>query len=380
MCKRVKKEIISIFSGIDILGLGFKDDFDVVLAVEKEKMACETLKINKTKYHPNMKIINSDILEIQNDVIEKYKGVAGIIGGAPCQPFSNAKNSFDPLDERINCLFEYLRWVKIIKPEFFVLENTDALTQEKKRYILDNFLNIADALGYDVKYKVLNAHNYGNVQKRNRVIVVGVRRDIDNEYIFPEPTTEKKYVKDIIIPGEEVGECAKYDSKREYIASFVPQGGNWRNLPTEELIEQALQGNYAPEKRKGGMTGVYRRLSMADGYICPTLVTSPVQRNTMAIHPLENRPLSIKEYKRAQGIPDDYEILGSIANKYKFIGNAVPFELAKAISSSIYTSLYSKNIESIKIEVDEETEIIQYNIETIEKEIKANAYQLGFVI
>lgn len=277
---------------------------------------------------------------------------------------------------RINCLFEYLRWVRLIEPEFFVLENTDALIQAKKKYILDSFIKQGENLGYKIKYQILNSHDFGNVQKRKRIIVVGVRNDIDKEYIFPMPTKERKYVRDIIIPNEEVGECAKYDEKRAYIASFVPQGGNWRNLPNEDLKKQALLGNYAPEKRKGGMVGVYRRLSMEEGYACPTLVTSPVQRNTMAIHPLENRPLSVKEYKRAQGIPEDYEILGSTTNKYKFIGNAVPFEMARAISKSVCESLeYAKRVDL----EDRKTE--ERKVEKLiltQKEVTKEVYQLSF--
>ena len=379
-----KNKIVSIFSGIDILGLGFKDEFDVVLAVEKEALACETLRKNKDKYHPNMKVINKDIFTISDEEILKYKGISGIIGGAPCQAYSNAKATFDPNDERINCLFEYVRWVNLIRPEFFVLENTDALTQDKKKYILDSFISQSSNLGYKIKWKILNAHEHGNVQKRKRIILVGVRDDIKREFQFPTPCIERKYVKDIIIPGEEVGECAKYDEKRAYVASFVPQGGNWRDLPTEELKKLALLGNYAPEKRKGGMTGVYRRLSMSDGYVCPTLVTSPTQRNTLCIHPLEDRPLSIKEYKRAQGIPDDYVVLGSTANKYKFIGNAVPLEMAKAISNNVYKSLYYEC--EFKVEIFED--ILKDNMELEFKkiELKENkidndgSFQIGFVI
>lgn len=82
-----KNKVVSIFSGIDVLGLGFKEEFDIVLAVEKEKMACETLKKNKEKYHPNMKIINNDIFAVSDNEILAFKGASGIIGGAPCQPY-----------------------------------------------------------------------------------------------------------------------------------------------------------------------------------------------------------------------------------------------------------------------------------------------------
>lgn len=334
-----KPKIISIYSGIDILGLGFSKLFDIVMAVEIENKACETLNANKEKYHPNMQVINKDVLTVSDEFIQENKFIDGIIGGAPCQPFSAARGKFDPNDKRIACLFDYLRWVKLIKPKFFVMENTEGLTQSSKIEILKSFVFKAEQLGYRVKHQVLNAHDYGNVQKRKRVIIVGIRNDlIGCEYDFPKHVedSKKKYVKDIIFPGEEVGECAKYSSERARIMAHVPQGGNWRSL-SEELQKEAMKGNF--EKRAGGMSGAYKRLSLENGFVCPTLVTSPVQRNTMCCHPLEDRPLSIKEYCRGQGIPEDYKIIGSTAEKYRFVGNAVPYELAEAIAKSIYSCL-----------------------------------------
>lgn len=350
MSKKIK--VVDIFSGISVLGLGFsKEIFDIVLSVEIEKNACKTLELNKDKYHPNMKVLNQDILSINDDFISKYKDVDGIIGGAPCQPFSAAKGKFDPEDIRIACLFDYLRWVKIINPKWFVMENTDGLTQKDKSFILDEFISNAKSLGYNVNHKVLNAHDYGNCQGRKRIIIVGIKENLNIKYNFPKPVDEayKKYVKDIIIPGEEVGECVYYSEERAKIMSYIPEGGNWRSLKgkNEDILKLALGANYT--KQQGGMTGAYRRLSMDDKYVCPTLVTSPCQRNTMAAHPLENRPLSIKEYRRAQGIPDDYIIEGSIAQKYKYIGNAVPFELAKAIATSIQDVFYKEEKPNFKL-------------------------------
>ena len=101
-----KEKIVSIFSGIDCLGLGFKDYFDVILSVEKDKKACETLSLNKDKYHKNLEVLNTDILEMTDEEILKYKGVSGVIGGPPCQAFSSARGSFNPNDDRIKCIFE----------------------------------------------------------------------------------------------------------------------------------------------------------------------------------------------------------------------------------------------------------------------------------
>lgn len=329
------KKIISIFSGIDCLSLGFSQYFDVVLAVEREKNACATLNFNKSTFHKNLEVIHNDIFQIPDDFILKYKGICGLIGGPPCQPFSPAKSIFDPTDSRILCLTEYIRWVTLLRPDFFMFENTSGLMQKSKIAIFNNFVNEVESLGYDISFDVLNAHDYGSVQNRKRIIVVGFRNDLKCSFKFPRVFKQKKLVKDIIIENEELGECLMYPPKRKRLISFVPEGGNWRDLPNEELKKEALGGNY--ENRQGGMTGVYKRLSR-EGY-CPTLTTSPLQRNTMSAHPLEDRPLSVKESKRAQGIPDNYTIIGSLTEKYKYIGNGVPVELASAIAKEIYISL-----------------------------------------
>lgn len=333
------KKIVSIFSGIDCLGIGFRNYFDLILAVEKEVNACKSILANKENFHPHINVVNKDIFSISDSFISQYKGADGLIGGPPCQPYSPAKSKFDPNDTRIQGLTEYVRWVRLIEPSFFMFENTEGLTHKSKKPILDHLIDELKNLGYDVFFNVLNAHDYGSVQNRKRVILVGFKKELKVHYSFPKPISTKKLVKDILVENEPLGECLFYPPKRKEIISFVPEGGNWKNLPSEDLIKLALGGNY--EKREGGMTGVYKRLDR-NSY-CPTLTTNPLQRNTMAAHPIENRPLSVLESKRAQGIPENYHIIGSIAEKYKFIGNGVPVELAEKIAQSIDLALLGNN-------------------------------------
>lgn len=326
-------EIISIFSGIDCLGLGFSPYFDLLVAIEKEKNACLTIETNR-QYHPHVEVFAKDIYSIKSKDIALLEGMTGLIGGPPCQPFSPAKSKFDPTDARIQGLSEYVRWVQYVKPSFFLFENTSGLLQASKKLLFEHFTDHLEALGYDLFYQVLNAHDYGSVQNRKRVILIGFKKQLHISYTFPEPLAQKRYVRDIL-KDEPLGECFNYPPKRKDIISYVPEGGNWRDLPTEALKQLALGGNY--DKREGGMTGVYKRLHR-DHY-CPTLTTTPLQRNTMACHPIEDRPLSINESKRAQGIPDDYVLIGSTAEKYKYIGNGVPVELANCLAKSIYNYL-----------------------------------------
>ncbi|NGY88274.1 DNA cytosine methyltransferase [Bacillus megaterium] len=209
----------------------------------------------------------------------------------------------------------------------------------KKRSILDNLKKKAKSLGYKIKDKELNTHDYGSAQKRKRIIVVGVQESANWTFTFPEPVSEskKKFVRDIL-KDEALGEYKPYSKKQRDIIKHVPEGGHWKHLPTEDLIERALEGNY--KKRDGGMTGTYRRLHRDKA--CPTLMTSPSQRNTMLTHPIWDRPLSIAEYRRAMGIPEEYQLEGKIKEKYTAIGNAVPYEFGLAISKAIVESQQQK--------------------------------------
>ena len=125
------------------------------------------------------------------------------------------------------------------------------------------------------------------------------------------------------------GECTHFSEERLKYLRLVPEGGNWRDLP-ENIVQAAMGGAY---KSGGGKVGFYRRLSYSQP--SPTVVTSPVQKATMMCHPTQDRPLSVREYARIQQFPDDWKITGTISNKYKQIGNAVPVGLAEAIGKAI---------------------------------------------
>ena len=350
------KKNISIFSGIDCLGLGFRNNFDVILAVELEKKACEVLELNKEKFHPNLHVLNQDVTTVEDDYIKQYKGeVSGIIGGPPCQPFSTARGQFNPDDKKINLIFEYVRWVRVVNPEFFVFENVEGLLQGSKLELFNEFLKDVEDLNYNVEYKVINCHDYGSAQKRKRVIAVGFRNDLGLTFEFPAALLEKdkKYVRDIL-DKDEVGEYAKLREQIDELMPYVPEGGCWRHLPTEEMKKQALGVNY--ERREGGMTGMCRRLDRNKP--CPTLLNSPVQKKTLLYHPTENRPLSVTEYKRGMGIPNDYDLSSLSTNKaYTYISNGVPVEASSVISQAVIDKLESiqSSAENTKLkEISEE--------------------------
>lgn len=370
----MKKKVISIFSGIDTMGLGFSEYFDTVLAVEIEKYACETLLANKDKYHPNMEVINQDIFSIPDSKIEEYKGVIGIIGGPPCQAFSRAKGVYDPDDIRIKGLPEYIRWVRIVEPKFFIFENVKSIVDKDKKEKFNYLVDELSKFGYSINYSVLNSHNYGNAQNRERMIVIGFKSDMEIDFKFPKHSEHKKYVRDILDEPGKATEYSKLTPKFQKLMPHVPEGGNWRSLKDDELLQLALGVNY--KNRAGGMTGVCRRLHRDKP--CPTITTSPSQNTTLMVHPLEDRFLSVEECRRGQGIPDDYKIIGPMGKKYKFIGNGVPVEMANSLAKSIHEAIlkyeyinktelvsHVKEFNEKELSVDSNTEDFSYNIEDI---------------
>jgi len=175
--------------------------------------------------------------------------------------------------------------------------------------------------------------NYGTPQFRERFVLMGTR---DGEDIFlPMPMYFQAHqcaqyrwrtVGDAILDLEQdCGPCAAFSKQRAAYLHFVPEGGNWRDLPPN-MIQDAMGGAY---QSGGGKVGFYRRLSYRQP--SPTVTTSPAQKATMLCHPKQDRPLSVKECARLQEFPDDWMFAGTMAEQYRQIGNAVPVGLGRAI-------------------------------------------------
>ena len=202
--------------------------------------------------------------------------------------------------------------------------------------VLDVVLEEIRRLNYNTVYGLLDAVNYGVPQFRERFILIGSR---NNEKVFlPVPThfqqhqrAENRWVtlgqaiRDLeLTPGE----CESFPESRLQYLRMVPEGGNWKDLP-DAVKQAAMGGAYTSE---GGKVGFYRRLSYAQP--SPTVVTSPLQKATMMCHPTQDRPLSVAEYARIQQFPDSWKITGTLTEKYRQIGNAVPVGLARAVGEA----------------------------------------------
>jgi DNA (cytosine-5)-methyltransferase 1 len=176
-------------------------------------------------------------------------------------------------------------------------------------------------------------------QKRKRVFIVGLKKDLFGEapnFQFPVPSSRSLVLRDVLesVPASE---GYSYPERKRVVMDLVPPGGCWIDLP--EDVQKQYMGNAL--NSGGGKRGMARRLSMDEPSL--TLTTSPCQKQTERCHPLETRPLNVREYARIQTFPDDYVFKGNIASKYRQIGNAVPVELAKAIGGSI-VSCFSQTL------------------------------------
>jgi DNA (cytosine-5)-methyltransferase 1 len=221
----------------------------------------------------------------------------------------------------------------------------DEAGKDTNSNVLDIILDEFQKLNYKTVCGVLDAVNYGVPQFRERFVLIGSR---DNEDIFlPAPTHfhihqspayRWRTLGDVIKDLETMDcESASFSENRLKYLRMVPEGGNWKNLPPD-VIQDAMGGAY---RSGGGKVGFYRRLSYSQP--SPTIVTSPVQKATMMCHPTLDRPLSVAEYARIQQFPDNWIFMGTIADKYRQIGNAVPVGLAKAIGEMLISVASNKS-------------------------------------
>ena len=350
---------ISFFAGAGGLDIGIHEaGFDLKLSVELEPKYCVTLKQN----NPTFNVVNGDIMEyskekIYHDANLKHdEEVDLIFGGSPCQSFSTAGKRKAFSDERGMAMLKFIELIEEVKPKAFLLENVKGLLsaplkhrplnergkdfpplekEEQTGSALEYLLN--QVKDYDVKYKVVNSAEYGVPQKRERVIFVGIRKDLNKVYTFPEITHGKDTGNPFNTVGDVIKELGdiehnyvKYSEERLKYMKLIPLGGgNWRDLD-ESIVEKAMGGAY---KSGGGKTGYFRRIKANEP--SPTLLTSPIQKSTNIGHPYEDRPLSIEEYIAIQGFPKGYKINGTINDQYTQIGNAVPVKVAKILGSKL---------------------------------------------
>ncbi|APJ04877.1 DNA (cytosine-5-)-methyltransferase [Silvanigrella aquatica] len=326
---------IELFAGAGGLALGLeKSGLHCVLLNEIDKWACKTLKSNR----PHWNVIEKDIKELD---FTSFKGKVDIVtGGFPCQAFSYAGKQLGFEDARGTLFFEFARCVKETKPAICVGENVRGLVQHDGGKTLKGMISVLEDIGYKVlPPQILKAIHHRVPQKRERLLIVGIRKDLDIPFEFPTPQKEIYTLKDALKKGR-LYPCPVpssrgqiYPKRKKEILQLVPPGGYWRDLPVK-IQKEYMQGSFY---LGGGKTGMARRISWDEP--CLTLTCSPAQKQTERCHPDETRPFTVREYARIQTFPDDWQFEGSISQQYKQIGNAVPVHLAEEIGLSLVKAL-----------------------------------------
>jgi DNA (cytosine-5)-methyltransferase 1 len=329
--------VLELFAGAGGLAVGMeKAGLKCVALNEIDKWACQTLRTNR----PHWNILEGDI---RNYNFNKYKNSIDVVtGGFPCQAFSYAGKKLGLNDARGTLFYEFARVVKEVNPLICLGENVRGLLSHEKGKTLKGMISILDEIGYNVvPVQVLKAINYRVPQKRERLILVGVRKDIDIKYKYPKPHKKIYNLSDALKKGDlydinvPKSEGAKYPNHKKEILDLIPPKGYWRDLPIELQKEYMGKSFYLG----GGKTGMARRIGWDEPSL--TLTCSPAQKQTERCHPDETRPFTVKEYARIQTFPDQWDFYGSVSQQYKQIGNAVPCNLGQEIGFSLVTFLNS---------------------------------------
>lgn len=324
---------IELFAGAGGLALGMeKAGFHHILLNEIDKNACETLRMNR----PEWNVVEQDIHTI--DFTPYRDKVDFLSGGFPCQAFSFAGKRLGFEETRGTLFFELARAVKEIRPKVFLGENVRGLFDHDGGRTLATIKSVIAELGYSlVAPRVLKALCYNVPQKRERLFLVAIRNDLNDRVSFewPSPCDSIRTLRDALFAGA-LYDCdvprsdgQKYPESKRKVLELVPQGGDWRDLP-DHIAKEYMKGSY---HLGGGKTGMAHRLALDSPSL--TLTCAPAQKQTERCHPLETRPLTIREYARIQTFPDDWGFSGSLSSQYKQIGNAVPVNLAWALGRSL---------------------------------------------
>lgn len=325
---------VELFAGAGGLALGLEQaGFDNLLSNDFDKDSCNTLKLNR----PDWKVYHEPIEQLaERDLLSELNLVKGeldlLSGGYPCQSFSYAGKRLGLNDVRGTMFYYFAKVLEQLKPKMFLAENVKGLVNHDKGKTLSTMINVFEEIGYKVQYKVLNAWDYGVAEKRERIVIIGIRNDLDVDFSYPEPHEYKPVLRDVLknVPKSE---GAKYPQSKKEVFDLVPPGGCWRDLP-DDIARAYMKGSYG---LGGGKTGMARRISWDEPSL--TILCSPCMKQTDRCHPDETRPFTVRESARIQSFPDEWKFSGNMLNQYKQIGNAVPVNLAKEIGLAIVKTL-----------------------------------------
>lgn len=333
-------KVVSFFAGAGGLDLGFeKAGFDVVWANEYDKEIWETYERN----HKNTILDRRSIVDIPSSDVPDCDG---IIGGPPCQSWSEAGAKKGIADKRGQLFYEFMRILADKKPKFFLAENVSGMLLPAHKEALANIKQMFTDIGYDLSFELLNVSDFGVPQDRKRVFFIGYRRDLGIKFQFPIGTTIKNKItlekaiadlKDNVLPAKE---------------------GNYTNgndclVKNHEYMIGGFSSIYMSRNRVRGWDEVSFTIQ-AGGRHAPIHPQAPkmkfIEQNLREfVKGKESlyRRLSVRECARIQTFPDSFTFqYSSVVAGYKMIGNAVPVRMGKILAQKIYDDL--NNLKIIK--------------------------------
>lgn len=343
--------VADLFSGVGGLSLGFEQaGFDVAFAVEFDKDIAAAYEKN----HVGTTMYNADISELDaKKLLARHGKVDVIVGGPPCQGFSQKGKRLSINDDR-NFLFrQYVRFVDVFRPKFFVIENVPNIITTANGFFKNEIIKEFSAIGYDVKADVFDVSEFGVPQQRRRAVFIGQLKK--NTVAFPKPTGKRVTVNDAIsdMPPLESGEgeeFAKYlgPAKTEYQRTMRKgmRSGMVQNhqatahsaiaMTRMKMIPKGMGKEVLPpeHRTKSIYSGTWCRLIEDD--IAATITTRfDTPSSGRFTHPTQNRCITVREAARIQSFPDSFIFYGTKTSQMKQVGNAVPPIFANAIAKSI---------------------------------------------
>ena len=341
--------VISLFSGCGGLDLGFeRAGFHVSVANEFDPAIFDTFRVN----HPNTHLIEGDVRKVTKEDIAPFLDgeVDGIIGGPPCQSWSEAGSLRGIEDARGQLFFDYIRILKEFRPKFFLAENVSGMLANRHDAAVQNILQMFGEAGYNVSLTLVNAKDYGVAEERKRVFYIGFRNDLNIDFVFPRGSTtdddKKITLRDIIWDLQDTAVPAAEKNKHN------PAAINNNEYFTGDYSSMFMSRNRVKAWNEQAFT------VQASGRQCQLHPQAPkmekVGKNECRfVAGCENlyRRMTIREVARVQGVPDDFKFIYTDTNNaYKMIGNAVPVNLAYEIAVAIKLFLEGKGDQVVGID------------------------------
>ena len=330
-------KVISLFSGCGGLDLGFeRAGFDIPIANEYDPTIWQTYILN----HPKTNLVKGDIRNLDESIFPKE--VDGIIGGPPCQSWSEAGALRGIEDARGKLFYEYIRILKTVRPKFFLAENVSGMLASRHSNAVKQILSMFKESGYRVTLSLVNAKNYGVPQERRRVFYIGFREDLDIDFIFPRGSTQDDKLK-----------LTLRDTIWDLQETAVPAGPHNSHNPKAINNNEYFTGAFSPIFMSRNRVKSWDEQAFtvqASGRQCQIHPQAPKmvfisQNKREFVKGKEDlyRRMTIREIARIQGFPDSFQfVYNDTDDAYKMIGNAVPVHLAYEVAVAIKNALTAR--------------------------------------